>query len=123
MKMRTLVGICLIVGSLPLWGGGAFIISQAIDEQNRQEVQRRVTETQCLRHLEGIPTAQVQNSGKLTVTVSPVAVPMDALATVSTAIMQCPTRDLVEMCLGDECDPTRKGVVSLVMKFDPTRGG
>lgn len=115
------MGLALIVSSFALYGGGAFVAMQAIDETNRQEVQKRATETQCLRHLEAIPVARVQNAGKLTVTISPVTVPMEALSTASMAVMMCPTRDLVDLCLGDQCDPTKRGTVSLVMKFDPTK--
>ena len=121
MKIRTAAGLALMLASLPLYAGGAFVAMQAIDEQNRQDVQKRETEVQCLRHLEQIPTARVENAGKVTVTVSPVAVPMEALTTASMATMMCPTRDLVELCLGDQCDPSKKGVVTLVLKFDPRR--
>jgi hypothetical protein len=121
MKFRTATGVALIIASLPLYGAGAFVAMQAIDETNRQEVQRRETETQCLRHLEAIPAARVQNAGKLTVAISPVTVPMEALSTASMAVMMCPTRDLTDLCLGDECDPTKKGTVSLVLTFAPTR--
>lgn len=121
MKIRTIVGVSLILSSFALYGGGAFVALQAVDELNRQEVQKRATETQCLRHLEQIQNAQVQNAGKLTVTISPVTVPMEALSTASMAVMMCPTRDLVDLCLGDQCDNNRKGTVSLVLKFDPTK--
>ncbi|MCV9963797.1 hypothetical protein OIU34_18125 [Pararhizobium sp. BT-229] len=122
MKIRTVSGVALILSSFAFYGGGAFVALQAVDELNRQEVQKRATETQCLRHLEQIPNAQVQNAGKLTVTVSPVTVPMEALSTASMAVMMCPTRDLVDLCLGDQCDNNRKGTVTLVLKFDPTKG-
>lgn len=121
MKIRTAIGVSLILSSFALYGGGAFVALQAVDELNRQEVQKRATETQCLRHLEQIQNAQVQNAGKLTVTISPVTVPMEALSTASMAVMMCPTRDLVDLCLGDQCDTNRKGTVSLVLKFDPTK--
>lgn len=122
MKIRTVSGVALILSSFAFYGGGAFVALQAVDELNRQEVQKRATETQCLRHLEQIPNAQVQNAGKLTVTVAPVTVPMEALSTASMAVMMCPTRDLVDLCLGDQCDNNRKGTVTLVLKFDPTKG-
>lgn len=121
MKIRTALGVSLILSSFALYGGGAFVVLQAVNELNRQEVQKRATETQCLRHLEQIQNAQVQNAGKLTVTISPVTVPMEALSTASMAVMMCPTRDLVDLCLGDQCDNNRKGTVSLVLKFDPTK--
>lgn len=121
MKIRTASGLALIVSSFVLWGGGAFVALQAVDELNRQQIQRRATETQCLRHLEQIPNAQVQNAGKLTVTVSPVTVPMEALSTASMAVMMCPTRDLADLCLGDQCDANRKGSVTLVLKFDQAK--
>lgn len=121
MKIRTASGLALILSSIALYAGGAFVAMQAIDEQNRQEAQRRATETQCLRHLEQIPNAQVQNAGKLTVTVAPVTVPMEALTTASMAVMMCPTRDLVDLCLGDQCDNNKKGTVTLVLRFDPTK--
>lgn len=121
MKIRTAIGVSLILSSFALYGGGAFVALQAVNELNRQEVQKRATETQCLRHLEQIQNAQVQNAGKLTVTISPVTVPMEALSTASMAVMMCPTRDLVDLCLGDQCDNNRKGTVSLVLKFDPTK--
>ncbi|MDW9478737.1 hypothetical protein GOB57_08470 [Sinorhizobium meliloti] len=121
MKIRTLTGVALILSSFALYGGGAFVALQAIDELNRQEVQKRATERQCLRHLEQIPNAQVQNAGKLTVSISPVTVPMESLSTASMAVMMCPTRDLVDLCLGDQCDNNRKGTVSLVLKFDPSK--
>lgn len=121
MKIRTASGVALILSSFALYGGGAFVALQAVDELNRQEAQKRATETQCLRHLEQIPSAQVQNAGKLTVTISPVTVPMEALSTASMAVMMCPTRDLVDLCLGDQCDNNRKGTVTLVLKLDPTK--
>jgi hypothetical protein len=121
MKTRTAVGVALIISSFALYGGGTFVALQAVDELNRQEAQKRATETQCLRHLEQIQNAQVQNAGKITVTISPVPVPMEALSTASMAVMMCPTRDLVDLCLGDQCDNNRKGTVSLVLRFDPTK--
>jgi hypothetical protein len=121
MKIRTASGLVLILVSFPLWAGGGFVALQAINETNRQEQQKRVTETQCLRHLEQIPNAQVQNAGRLTVTIAPVTVPMEALSTASMAVMMCPTRDLVDLCLGDQCDNSKKGTVTLVLKFDPTK--
>jgi hypothetical protein len=121
MRIRTVSGIALILASFAFYGGGAFVAVQAVDELNRQEIQKRATETQCLRHLEQIPNVQVQNAGKLTVTISPVTVPMEALSTASMAVMMCPTRDLVDLCLGDQCDNNKKGTVTLVLKFDPTK--
>lgn len=121
MKLRTASGLALILTSFALYGGGAFVALEGINELNRQEVQRRATDTQCLRHLEQIPQAQVQNADKITVTVSPVAVPMEALSTASMAVMMCPTRDLADLCLGDECDTSKKGTVTLVLKFTPAK--
>ena len=120
MKNRTLIGLTLIISSLALYGGGGFIIKQAVDEKARQAEQHKATETQCLRHLEEIPDAKVQNGGQLTVTVSPVTNPMEALSTASMALMMCPTRDMASFCLGDKCqtspDPA-KPTVSMVIKF------
>jgi hypothetical protein len=120
MKTKTLVGLALILSSFALYGAGGFIIKSAIDEKNRIEVQKRVTETQCLRHLESIPNAKVSNTGKVTVTITPIGEPMEALTTASMAEMMCPTKDLAEVCLGDECGPDKK-TVSMVLKFENTR--
>lgn len=121
MKIRTAAGLALVLTSFPFFGAGAFVASQAVNELNRQAVQKRETETQCLRHLESIPMSQVQNVGKLIVTISPVTNPMEALTTASMAVMMCPTRDLTEACLGDQCDTNKKGTVSLVLTLDPAK--
>lgn len=120
MKIRTLAGIVMLTASLPLFAAGGFLVKTALDEKEREVVQKRVTETQCLRYLQAIPNAKVQNAASLTVTVSPVTVPMEALSTASMAEMMCPTRDLAEVCLGDQCSttPENKGKVSLVMRLD-----
>jgi hypothetical protein len=103
MKTRALAGSILIFVSLAFFGGGGFIIKQAVDEKARQAVQRKETEAQCQKHLESIPGAKVRTAGTVTLTLPDVTNPMEALSTASMAIMMCPTRDVASICLGDRC--------------------
>lgn len=121
MKHRTLAGTALIFASLGLYAASAFIITEAVDEKNRADARFKENETQCLRHLESIPFARVRNTRSFAVTVAPIGEPREALMTASTAVMMCPTRDLVAMCLGDKCAPERPNIVSLAFELAPSK--
>lgn len=110
----------MMLTSLILFGGSAFIIQEALDVKVHDAARKAADEKQCLKQLSQIPGATVTNGANIVVTLKGMGNPAEALTTASMAIMTCPTRDMTSLCLGDECD--KSGQVSMNFMLSPKKG-
>lgn len=117
MKLRTAMGIAMMLSSIAFFVGGGMVISATIDMKERQERQAREADEQCIRLLGTLPGASVAQTGDAAVVVvRDVADPRKALTDATVAAMMCPGRTLEEVCLGDKCAGAQ-GTVTLRFKL------
>lgn len=103
MRAKTAMGLGLIVSSIAMFGGGAFIVFATVDQQQRQDRQWKETDAQCVTLLKTIPGAEVVEGADLSVVIRNIVDPRKALTDATTAVLMCPGRKMTEMCVGDKC--------------------
>jgi hypothetical protein len=103
MRAKRAAGLGLILSSLVLFAGGAFIVNATVDQQARQDRQWAETDAQCISLLKTIPGAEVGSGSEMTVVVRNVVDPRKSLTDATTAVLMCPGRKMTEMCIGDKC--------------------
>lgn len=111
MKIKTAYGLGLLTASFAFFATGAVVLTSAVDEQARSERQREATDRQCLSLLGSIPGAEVTGSDDVTVLVRNVTDPRRALDDMSTAVLVCPGRRIVDPCIGDRCQGSQDKVI------------
>jgi hypothetical protein len=111
MKIRTAYGLGLLTASVAFFALGTLILTSAIDEKARTERQRESTDRQCLSILRSIPGAEVTDSGDVSVLVKNVTDPRKAIDDLTTAVLVCPSRRLVDPCIGDRCQGSQDKVI------------
>lgn len=111
MKIRTAYGLGLLAASIVFFSLGGMILASAVDEGARSERQRDATDRQCLSILKSIPGAEVTDTGDLSVLVKSVVDPRKAIDDMTTAVLVCPGRRLVDPCIGDRCQGSQDKVI------------
>jgi hypothetical protein len=111
MRAKTAAGIGLLLSSIALFAGGAYIVFATVDQIARQDRQWSETDKQCVNLLKTIPGAEVSVGPDLTVVVRNIVDPRKAIVDATTAVLMCPGRKMSEMCLGDKCIGAQDKVV------------
>lgn len=121
MKSRTLIGIALILSSFAFTGGGAFVLMNALDIQQINERRNQRTAQVCSEKLDELARdgngAVSREGANVALTLKDFSDPRGALSTASMAIMMCPNKDVVNLCIGDQCkDSNNKVILKMVLK-------
>ncbi|AOG02964.1 hypothetical protein [Bosea sp. RAC05] len=122
MKVRTLSGIILGLAGVGMFAAGGAVLSQALDRDRANEDLSRRAELACRTEL--VKFARVTPAGNIyELDFGEVRDdPRQALADATTALAACPTRTIIDMCLGAACNPTGgQGPVRLTMRLGSIR--
>lgn len=119
MRNRTIIGLCLMVGSIAPLVASGFLLNASLD--NEKIVERRIASEDkgCITRLRGLGNVQTDKDNVATLTVKSVKDPRKAMNDASAAVFVCPQRTLTGFCLGDKCLPGDS--IDMVLKMRRNR--